>query len=86
MLNREEEWLSRADAINDLQGRSIINIKVCILLVLQEVIQTNVEKSHSVYVAVRYKSRWYSGLEYKLHNAGMSGKIGRLFKESYQGF
>ena len=36
---------------------------------------------------LRYqKGLWVPGLLYKLHKAGMSGKIWRLIKESYQGF
>ena len=60
-------------------------------MVLQEVIEANVEKSQSVYVAFldikkAFDAVWVSGLLYELHKAGMSVKIWRRIKESYTGF
>ena len=92
MLSREKEWLSHPDVIDDLQGAGQNKCSsLHISMVLQEVIQANVEKGQSVYVAFldmkkAFDTVWVPGLFYKLHKASMSGKILRLIKESYQGF
>ena len=92
MLSREKEWLSHPDVIDDLQGAGQNKCSsLHTSMLLQEVIQANVEKAQSVYVAFldikkAFDTVWVPGLLYKLHKAGMSGKIWRLIKESYQGF
>ena len=68
MLSREKEWLSHPDVIDDLQGAGQNKCSsLHTSMVLQEVIQANVEKGQSVYVAFldikkAFDTVWVPGL------------------------
>ena len=90
MFSREKEWLSSPDVIDDLQGAGKTNVQICIHGTTRSYSSKCREGSICIRGLLRYQKAfdtvWVPGLLYKLHKAGIIGKIWRLINQSYQGF
>ncbi len=90
LVKRAESWID--STLDDLQGanrRCTSSLEVS--AVLQEVISHNMNRGHTVYVALldikkAFDTVWHAGMFLKLHDLGMDPKLWRILLNSYSEF
>ena len=92
LLEREKEWLSNTEVVDELQGAGQDHCSCLhVSMLLQESIAHHANKGQNVYIALldirkAFDTVWVEGLLYKLLRAGMNHKSLRLVANAYDNF